>query len=120
MSNKSFGTVGEIIACKYLIKNNYQIIDKNFFFKGGEIDIIAIDKTKKEIVFFEVKTRANKKYGNASEAVDSTKIKHILRGIKIYLCDKRWENRYVRVDVLELYYIRATDTFYINHIKQAI
>ena len=96
------------------------LTEKNFFFKGGEIDIIAMDKIKKEIVFFEVKTRASKKYGNASEAVDPTKIRHILRGIKIFLRIKRWENKYVRLDVLELYYYRDKDKFFINHIKGII
>ena len=38
--------------------NHYKIIDKNYYYEGGEIDIIAYDEDKNEIVFIEVKTRA--------------------------------------------------------------
>lgn len=118
MNKRYFGKIGEDIACKYLIKNNYKIVQRNFYFKGGEIDIIAFDEDKKELVFFEVKTRANKNYGLPSEAVDAIKIKHIKRGIKIYLQIHKLEDIYVRADVLELFY--RDDKFYINHIKQIL
>lgn len=118
MNKTEFGRAGESIACQYLIKNNYKIIDRNFYYKGGEIDIIAYDVEKNEIVFFEIKTRANKKYGLPSEAVDSNKIKHITKGIKIYLHRNKWENKFIRADVLELYY--KDEKFYIHHIKQIL
>ena len=60
------GKTGEEIAEIYLIKNGYKILERNFSCRQGEIDIIARDI--KEIVFVEVKTRTNKKYG---EPIDS-------------------------------------------------
>ena len=39
--NYNLGKLGEKIAEKYLIKNKYTIIEKNFYSKQGEIDIIA-------------------------------------------------------------------------------
>ena len=45
--------------------------------RQGEIDIIARDTLKKEIVFIEVKTRTSQKYGSPSEAVDEHKQKYI-------------------------------------------
>ena len=48
------GKIGEKIAQEYLIKNDYEILVKNFRCKQGEIDIIAKDKN--ELVFIEVKT----------------------------------------------------------------
>lgn len=118
MNKVGFGRAGEDVACKYLMKNNYEIIERNFYFKGGEIDIIAFDKNKYEVVFFEVKTRKNTNYGLPSEAVDTKKVKHIKRGIKIYLHNRKWENKFIRVDVLELLY--RENKFYINHLKQVI
>ena len=61
--NYNLGKLGEKIAEKYLIKNKYTIIEKNFYSKQGEIDIIAEEKDTREIVFIEVKTRTNSKYG---------------------------------------------------------
>ena len=57
--NKALGKKGEDLACKYLIKNNYNVIEKNFRCKQGEIDIIVKDLSTKELVFVEVKTRSN-------------------------------------------------------------
>lgn len=118
MNKSEFGRIGEEITCKYLKKNKYEIVDRNFYYNGGEIDIIAFDKNKDELVFIEVKTRANKSYGLPSEAVDFRKIKHILKGIKYYLHIKKLEDIFMRVDIIELFYINKK--FYINHIKQII
>ncbi|MEK9154570.1 MAG: YraN family protein [Patescibacteria group bacterium] len=49
------GKLGEDIACRYLVENNFQIIERNFREPWGEIDIVAKDKDK-TLVFVEVKT----------------------------------------------------------------
>lgn len=48
------GHLGEDLACAYLLKKHYKIIERNFRRPWGELDIIAItpDKT---LVFIEVK-----------------------------------------------------------------
>lgn len=118
MSSKDFGRAGEDIACRYLKKQNYQIIERNFFYNGGEIDIIAFDIEKNELVFFEVKTRSNKAYGLPSESVDNFKIKRILRGAKFYMHIHSLENVFVRFDVLELFFVN--DRYLVNHLKQIL
>ena len=55
MTKKQIGKIGEDMACNYLLQNNYKIIDRNFHCRQGEIDIIAVDNTTKEMVFIEVK-----------------------------------------------------------------
>ncbi|MBP3501912.1 MAG: YraN family protein [Clostridia bacterium] len=118
MNKFEFGRIGEDITCKYLINNNYKIIEKNFYYNGGEIDIIAFDEEKNELVFIEVKTRANKNYGLPSESVDTNKLKHITKGIKYYLHINKLEDAFIRIDIIELFYKK--NKFYINHIKQII
>lgn len=118
MNKFEFGRIGEDITCKYLINNNYKIIEKNFYYKGGELDIIAFDEEKNELVFIEVKTRANRNYGLPSESVNSHKLKHIIKGIKYYLHINKLEDAFIRVDIIELFYKK--NKFYINHIKQII
>jgi len=49
------GRIGENIACGYLEKIGYKLIEKNFREKWGEIDIIMINP-KKILTFVEVKT----------------------------------------------------------------
>ena len=106
------GKTGEEIGTKYLIKNGYKIIIRNFRCRQGEIDIIAQDKN--EIVFIEVKTRKNTNYGYPIDAVDKRKQKHILNASKYYIYINKLEKRNIRFDVIEIY---KKDKFYINHIK---
>lgn len=95
------GKIGEDIAAKYIEKQGYKVICKNFRCLKGEIDIIAIDK--EYIVFIEVKTRTNKKYGEAKEAVGKEKQKHIYKAAEYYLYSNKMEEEYTRIDVIEVY-----------------
>ena len=122
MNSHELGKFGEEICATYLKSVGYEILDKNFKCKQGEIDIIAIDKkefvfieVQDEYVFVEVKTRRNLKYGLACEAVTSSKQKHMLDATNFYLYLHRLENKMIRFDVIEVYSVK--NIFYINHIK---
>ncbi|MDD4762059.1 MAG: YraN family protein [Candidatus Pacebacteria bacterium] len=64
------GQKGEEIACGYLLKKGYKLVERNYREKYGEIDIIAINKAK-ILVFVEVKTL---KIDNISEVDNSAKL----------------------------------------------
>ena len=113
MYNKRIGYIGEEIASNYLKKNNYIIIERNYRCKSGEIDIVA--KEKNTIIFIEVKTRTNKKYGMPIDAVNKIKQKHLASAINYYLYNKRVLDSDVRFDVIEV--ILENSRFSINHIK---
>ena len=115
-SKKEMGNIGEEIASKYLCENGYQILERNFYTKHGELDIIA--KQKDEIVFIEVKTRSNYAYGNPREAVTPIKQRHMYQAAKYYLYKKKQENAFTRFDVVEVYVER--EKIRINHIKQIL
>ena len=110
------GKIGENIVIKYLKNIGYVIIERNFFAIQGEIDIIA--KDGQELVFIEVKTRTNKKFGMPIDAVNRTKQKHFIRAVKYYLYVKKLENNFIRLDVIEVYINK--EKYKINHIKQII
>lgn len=111
------GKTGETEAEKYLRKQGYVILDRNFLCKKGEIDIVALDK--KELVFIEVKTRKNDKYGMPSEAVTKKKIEHIYKAAEFYIHVRNLKEMDARIDVIEIYYFEK-EKFKINHIKQII
>lgn len=54
MNHINVGKIGEDIACKFLIRKGYHVIDRNFRKKYGEIDIVAGKEDK--IYLCEVKT----------------------------------------------------------------
>ena len=84
MSNISVGKKGEELACQYLAKQGYKILEKNKrFSRFSEIDIIALDKNT--LVFCEVKTRRTTICGSPFEAITKSKYQNIKKGIFFYL-----------------------------------
>lgn len=77
------GKFGEDTACRYLIKNGYKILIRNFRCRLGEIDIIA--QKEGVLCFIEVKTRISQKYGKPAEAVTINKQKRIYRCAEYYM-----------------------------------
>ena len=111
-----FGKKGEDIAEKYLKQNNYEILERNFLCKQGEIDIIAKDKNY--LVFVEIKARTSKEYGLPAESVTKKKIKHMLYTANYYLYKNNLKNVNVRIDVIEIF--SKNEKYYLNHLKQVI
>lgn len=110
---KIVGNTGEDIAAKYLKRNGYKIITRNFLCHQGEIDIIA--QKGIEYIFCEVKTRRNKKYGQPIESVNFIKRKHIWDATKYYVYKNNLYNKFIRFDIIEIYI--CNDKKYINHVK---
>lgn len=110
------GRTGEEAACNFLEKNGYDIKDRNFSCSQGEIDIVAWDDIKKELVFIEVKTRTSRIFGNPVDAVDMKKQKHIYWAAQYYIYLHSIKDLYIRFDVIEVYV--GTNKTIINHIKQ--
>lgn len=114
---KQLGNLGEEIATNYLQENNYEIIERNFNCRQGEIDIIAKDKIKQELVFLEVKTRTNHKYGTPAESVDKRKQKHIYKSASYYIYKNSITSIPIRFDVIEIN--KKINKYEINHIRKA-
>mgnify|MGYP001601457870 CR=1 FL=1 len=71
------GHFGEQLASNYLARKGYQIISANFHSRYGEIDLVATYKNK--LIFIEVKTRLNTKFGTPQEAVNYFKLKSLTK-----------------------------------------
>ena len=119
LTNQQFGALGEKLAVKYLKECRYKILEKNYKTKLGEIDIIARDTEKKEIVFIEVKTRSSSPYLSGQFAVDRRKQFHIMRTASWYLEVKKCALQ-PRFDIIEVEVNRADGTLTnVNHIQNA-
>lgn len=113
MNNKQKGNLGENIAEIYLKMKGYKILERNFYVKGGEIDIIA--SKDDEIAIIEVKTRKDANYGEAKEAVTYYKKKSLIFATKCYINRNHLYDKKIRFDVIEVYLTK----FKINHIEHA-
>ena len=97
MNNKIIGDAGEDLACKYLEKRGYTIIERNKrYSKFCELDIVA--KHKNITVFVEVKTRKTDAFGTPAEAVTKTKMENIKKGVQFYLSENKVKD--FRIDAI--------------------
>ena len=128
---KTVGNFGEDIAERYLKSKGWRILSRNFSASGGEIDIIGFKRGN--LVFFEVKTRSNSRFGLPSDAVDGNKISRIQKtawkflrtyssGNKIPVfypmgIEIKREIRQKRIDVIEVYLSPDKRVEKINHLK---
>lgn len=114
--NKKSGDEGEDLAAGILTEKNYEIIERNYRYGHGEIDIIAIDGDT--LVFVEVKTRKNLEYGMPEYAVTKTKQKQIRKIAESYLYEKNITDTDCRMDVVAIL-IQKDKKPYINHLINA-
>ncbi len=118
--NKNLGDFGEVVAAKYLRDKGYEILEKNYLVKGGEVDIIAYGNNI--LVFAEVKTRSTDKFGTPSEAVDKKKIEKLKLAAECFYRENPYDAE-IRFDVFEVYAEYVGNEPYlkeINHIENII
>ncbi len=94
------GKGAEEIAEKFLIQKGYKILEKNYYFERGEIDIIAEDNGV--IVFVEVKSRSSAEYGEPEDSITPSKRKQLKKVAAGYFYEKELLNVEARFDVVSI------------------
>ena len=77
------GAAAEHHAAQLLISAGYQIVERNFRCKAGELDIVARDGDV--LVFVEVRSRSDDEHGSAVEMIRRTKQRRVARVATYYL-----------------------------------
>ncbi|HFC91802.1 MAG TPA: YraN family protein [Leucothrix mucor] len=77
MDSKIKGDDTEQLACDYLQANGLHLLQRNFFSRYGEIDLIMGDGNT--VVFIEVRYRKNRQYGGAAASVTLAKQQRIIK-----------------------------------------
>jgi len=100
--NKNTGRLGEDLAVEALKKKGYEILERNFSNKFGEIDIIAVETPDSGVctyVFVEVKTKKGIDFGLPEEMINPRKLYKIRNMAAIYL---RGKSVQCRLDVVAI------------------
>lgn len=101
MNKRQVGNQYEDMAVSYIERQGLHVIDRNFYSRFGEIDIVAIDMEVHRIIFYEVKYRKNERYGSPFEAVDYRKQQRIRKTAQYYLIThKQYVDYQIRFDVI--------------------
>ena len=115
-NKRSTGNYGEDLACKFLEEHGYKIIERNYFYGHGEIDIIAEEAD--DLVFVEVKYRTSLEFGPPELSVSRGKQKLIKRSAEAYLYEREIKDRPCRIDVIAILHLKDQKPE-INQIKNA-
>ena len=99
---KDVGTRGEQLAVKFLKRNGYTILQRNYRCKLGEIDIVCYDHGT--IAFVEVKTRHSDAYGPPERSVTEAKKRQIAKVALHYIAEKKIEDIDFRFDVVSIFH----------------
>ena len=97
-TSKEVGNLGESVACEYLERHGFKIIDRNIARKTGELDVIA--EKENTLHFVEVKTVLADEFPREENAKDEydpslnlheSKVRKVARTGEWYVLEKNWE-----------------------------
>jgi len=97
-STSILGNWGEDQAARYLQQQGFEVVDRQYRQKWGEIDLICRDG--ETWVFVEVKTRASLALPSAIESITPRKRLRIIRAAMSYMKWKRLEGHALRFDLV--------------------
>jgi len=110
------GNKGEDYTCDFLVEKNFKIIERNYRYGHGEIDIVAKDKNV--LVFVEVKTRKNLEFGEPISAITRGKQRQIRKIAEAYLIEHGISDIDCRFDVVGVL-LRGNERAKLDHIENA-
>ncbi|MEA1917678.1 MAG: YraN family protein [Campylobacterota bacterium] len=84
------GNIAEDNAVDFLLKNGYEVTERNFYSRFGEIDIIAT--CSGTIHFIEVKSSTS--YEVALENITKSKLQKFIRTMNVYLKKHKIDSDY--------------------------
>ena len=112
---KSLGKAGEDLAERYLKRQGYAVVERNYRCPLGEIDLIAVNR--QAVVFVEVKTRRVDTSGAPLESVNAVKQRRLKRAALHYLNKHRLHDRDVQFDVVGI--SLASNPPSVRHVRHA-
>lgn len=115
---KDVGQWGEDIACRYLSDLGYKIIQRNYYTRYGEIDIVS--RFGEQTVFIEVKTRTTQSYGLPEESITEKKQQNLINAALIYMSSHAENRDAWQIDVITVEGQYLSTEPMITHFQNAV
>jgi putative endonuclease len=112
--HNELGKKGEQLAVDFLLKNNYEIVERNYRFDKAEVDIIA--KKDSILAIVEVKTRSTVDFGNPQDFVKPKQIQRLVKAVDEYVTVNGLDVE-VRFDIIAI--VKEGGRFNIEHLENA-
>ena len=95
---KNSGEKAEQAAEIFLLSQGLRFVERNFFCRIGEIDLIFLDQDT--YVFVEVRYRANSAHGSAAESLGQSKLNKVRKSASLWLQKNNKVNNASRFDAI--------------------
>jgi putative endonuclease len=112
--HNELGKKGEELAVEFLLKEGYEILDRNWTFQKAEIDIIA--QKENILAVIEVKTRSNSDFGLPQDFVKPKKIQLLIKAVNAYINDREIDFE-IRFDIIAVQ--KNGESFAVEHLTDA-
>ena len=112
--HNELGKKGEQLAVDFLLKNNYDIVERNYRFDKAEVDIIA--KKDNILAIIEVKTRSTADFGDPQDFVKPKQIQRLVKAVDEYVTVNDLDVE-VRFDIIAI--VKEGKGFKIRHLENA-
>ena len=97
MTRREVGNRGEDIAARWYESRGYQVLDRNWRCRDGELDLVL--RNGRQVVFCEVKHRMGVGFGTPAEAITREKKQRIRHLAARWLQDAKPRPAEIRFDV---------------------
>lgn len=98
---KKLGRWGEKRCEKFLRAKGFKTLTRNFSCTAGEIDLIMVDPDS-SLVFVEVKTRTDERFGPPEQAVTHSKRKKLAKTARHFIAAHDIDDRPFRFDIVAI------------------
>jgi len=102
---RALGRFGETVAEGFLRRQGYEIVERNWRCRQGEIDLVA--RQGGDWVVVEVRTRRGAACGTPEESLTAAKQRHLLRAAAAYFQERQLEDVSWRIDLVAVELDRA-------------
>ncbi|MGC6432368.1 MAG: YraN family protein [Jejuia sp.] len=112
--HNELGKKGEQLAVDFLLKKDYDIIERNYRFEKAEVDIIA--QKGDVLAIIEVKTRSTADFGDPQDFVKPKQIKNLVKAVDEYVSVNDLDVE-VRFDIIAI--VKEKEGYNIEHLENA-
>jgi putative endonuclease len=117
-SRRQLGQWGEQVAARHLESLGYEILQRNWRCRRGEIDLIV--QAGEVLVFAEVKTRQGHSFGTPEEGVTPAKARRLLQLAQMYLLENELDDLEWRVDIVAVELDQEGRLIRCDHVPNAV
>ena len=112
--HNEFGKLGEDLAADFLLKNGYEILERNYRYLKAEIDIIA--KKDQQLAIVEVKSRSSTVLQDIGSTVTKKKITLLVAAADHFVTSRELDVE-VRFDIITI--LKKQKGYQLEHLEDA-